>query len=78
MLASHYAPRCHVLLVASAQDAQRPYLARSAVLKGGQDGQALTADVTGRFALDEIPRGRAHFVVRREGYRPVITPSMEI
>jgi hypothetical protein len=37
-----------------------------------------TADATGRFSLDEIPRGRAHFVVRREGYRPVITPSMEI
>lgn len=36
------------------------------------------ADTSGRFSLDEIPRGRAHFVVRREGYRPVITPSMEI
>ncbi len=40
--------------------------------------RTVTADVTGRFALEEIPRGRAHFVVRREGYRPVITPSMEI
>jgi len=37
-----------------------------------------TADAAGRFSLEEIPRGRAHFVVRREGYRPVITPSMEI
>jgi hypothetical protein len=37
-----------------------------------------TADGAGRFSLEEIPRGRAHFVVRREGYRPVITPSMEI
>lgn len=36
------------------------------------------ADATGRFSLDEVPRGRIHFVVRREGYRPVITPSMEI
>lgn len=40
--------------------------------------RTVTADETGRFSLDEIPRGRAHFVVRREGYRPVITPSMEI
>ncbi len=40
--------------------------------------RTVTADATGRFSLDEIPRGRAHFVVRREGYRPVITPSMEI
>ncbi len=40
--------------------------------------RTVTADDTGRFSLDEIPRGRAHFVVRREGYRPVITPSMEI
>ena len=37
-----------------------------------------TADAAGRFSIDEIPRGRAHFVVRREAYRPVITPSMEI
>ena len=37
-----------------------------------------TADAAGRFSVDEIPRGRAHFVVHREGYRPVITPSMEI
>lgn len=37
-----------------------------------------TADGSGRFSVDEIPRGRAHFVVHREGYRPVITPSMEI
>lgn len=37
-----------------------------------------TADAAGRFSIEEIPRGRAHFVVRREGYRPVITPSMEI
>jgi len=37
-----------------------------------------TADDSGRFSVDEIPRGRAHFVVHREGYRPVITPSMEI
>lgn len=40
--------------------------------------RTVTADETGRFSLEEIPRGRAHFVVRREGYRPVITPSMEI
>jgi hypothetical protein len=40
--------------------------------------RTVTADAGGRFSLDEIPRGRAHFVVRREGYRPVITPSMEI
>ena len=37
-----------------------------------------TADGAGRFSIEEIPRGRAHFVVHREGYRPVITPSMEI
>ncbi len=37
-----------------------------------------TADAAGRFSIEEIPRGRAHFVVRREGYRPVITPAMEI
>lgn len=32
----------------------------------------------GRFAFDEVPRGRIHFVVKRSGYRPVITPSMEL
>ena len=37
-----------------------------------------TADDAGRFSVAEIPRGRAHFIVHREGYRPVITPSMEI
>ncbi|MGV8910267.1 MAG: carboxypeptidase-like regulatory domain-containing protein [Propionicimonas sp.] len=37
-----------------------------------------TADAAGRFSIEGIPRGRAHFVVHREGYRPVITPSMEI
>lgn len=37
-----------------------------------------TADDTGRFSIEQIPRGRAHFVVRRESYRPVITPSIEI
>jgi len=36
------------------------------------------ADEAGRFSVEGVPRGRAHFVVRREGYRPVITPSMEI
>ena len=25
-----------------------------------------------------VPRGHAHFVVRRDGYRPVITPSVEL
>ncbi|MGC3995109.1 MAG: carboxypeptidase-like regulatory domain-containing protein [Propionicimonas sp.] len=35
-------------------------------------------DDSGRFALDDLPRGRVHFVVRRDGYRPVITPSMEL
>jgi len=40
--------------------------------------RTVMADETGRFSVDEIPRGRVHFVVRREGYRPVITPSMEI
>ena len=40
--------------------------------------RTVTADATGRFSLDEIPRGRAHFGVRRDNYRPVITPSMEI
>jgi hypothetical protein len=37
-----------------------------------------TADDAGRFSMDSVPRGRVHFVVRREGYRPVITPSVEI
>ncbi len=37
-----------------------------------------TADHSGRFSMDAVPRGRVHFVVRREGYRPVITPSVEI
>ncbi|MCA0293723.1 MAG: carboxypeptidase-like regulatory domain-containing protein [Actinobacteria bacterium] len=37
-----------------------------------------TADDAGRFSVEGVPRGRAHFVVRREGYRPVITPSIEI
>ena len=37
-----------------------------------------TADAQGRFSIDELPRGRAHFVVRRDGFRPVITPSIEI
>ena len=40
--------------------------------------RTVTADETDRFALDELPRGRAGGVVRRAGYRPVITPSMEI
>lgn len=40
--------------------------------------RTVTTDATGRFALDDVPRGRVHFVVRREGYRPVITPSMEL
>jgi hypothetical protein len=44
--------------------------------------QGVTRSVTpgpgGRFSFDELPRGRAHFVVRREGYRPVITPAIEI
>jgi hypothetical protein len=37
-----------------------------------------TADGDGRFSVEGIPRGRAHFVVRRDGYRPVITPAIEI
>jgi hypothetical protein len=36
------------------------------------------ADDGGRFSVEGLPRGKAHFVVRREGYRPVITPSVEI
>lgn len=40
--------------------------------------RTVAADDAGRFALDNVPRGRVHFVVRREGYRPVITPSMEL
>lgn len=40
--------------------------------------RSASADDTGRFSVDGIPRGRTHFVVRREGYRPVITPSIEI
>lgn len=40
--------------------------------------RSATADSAGRFVIAEIPRGRVHFVVRRDGYRPVITPSIEI
>jgi hypothetical protein len=40
--------------------------------------RSATADDLGRFSMDAVPRGRVHFVVRREGYRPVITPSVEI
>ncbi|MFT4109193.1 carboxypeptidase-like regulatory domain-containing protein [Propionicimonas sp.] len=40
--------------------------------------RSTVADDAGRFALDNLPRGRVHFVVRRDGYRPVITPSMEL
>ena len=40
--------------------------------------RTVAADDSGRFAVEDVPRGRAHFVVRREGYRPVITPSIEI
>lgn len=40
--------------------------------------RTVTADENGRFAVDAVPRGRTHFVVRRDGYRPVITPSMEL
>lgn len=40
--------------------------------------RTVVADDNGRFALEAVPRGRVHFVVRREGYRPVITPSMEL
>lgn len=40
--------------------------------------RTVTADEHGRFAIEAVPRGRIHFVVHREGYRPVITPSMEL
>ncbi len=40
--------------------------------------RSVVADDDGRFSLDDVPRGHVHFVVRRDGYRPVITPSMEI
>ena len=40
--------------------------------------RTVVADEAGRFSLDDVPRGHVHFVVRREGYRPVITPSMEV
>ena len=40
--------------------------------------RATVADDGGRFSIDGLPRGKAHFVVRRVGYRPVITPSVEI
>lgn len=40
--------------------------------------RTVIADDGGRFSIDDVPRGHVHFVVRREGYRPVITPSMEI
>lgn len=36
------------------------------------------ADAQGRFSIDDLPRGRAHFVIRREGLRPVLTPPIEI
>lgn len=39
-----------------------------------------TADGNGRFVLDDVPRGRARFVLRPvvPGIRPVITPYIEI
>lgn len=40
--------------------------------------RSVTADDSGRFSVDGVPRGHVHFVVRRDGYRPVITPSVEI
>lgn len=40
--------------------------------------RTVTTDHTGRFSVDAVPRGHAHFVVRRDGYRPVITPSVEL
>jgi hypothetical protein len=40
--------------------------------------RSATADDSGRFSMDAVPRGRVHFVVRRDGFRPVITPSVEI
>jgi hypothetical protein len=40
--------------------------------------RTVTADGDGRFSVEGVPRGRAHFVVRRDGYRPVITPAIEI
>lgn len=36
------------------------------------------ADAQGRFVIDELPRGRVHFTVNRDGYRPVVTPSIEL
>lgn len=40
--------------------------------------RTVVTDDAGRFSLDDVPRGHIHFVVRREGYRPVVTPSMEV
>ena len=40
--------------------------------------RTVVADDAGRFSIDDLPRGHVHFVVRREGYRPVITPSIEV
>jgi hypothetical protein len=40
-----------------------------------------TADVDGRFVLEDLPRGYAQFVIRppaSSGQAPVVTPSIEI
>ncbi len=36
------------------------------------------ADDGGRFAVADVPRGRTHFVVRRNDHRPVITPAVDL
>lgn len=36
------------------------------------------ADANGRFVIDELPRGRVHFAVTRDGYRQVVTPSIDL
>jgi hypothetical protein len=40
--------------------------------------RTVVADEAGRFVLADVPRGHVHFVVKRDGHRPVITPSMEL
>ena len=39
----------------------------------------VTADASGRFSVEDVPRGPVHFVVRGgPGNRPVVTPTVDL
>ena len=45
----------------------------------GSWSRTVTADASGRFSLEDVPRGSVHFVIRRgPGQRRVVTPTVEL